>query len=184
LQSHSVAHLGNNGKGLGFCAGFTGPDCGSGSAAADSPTAAVKAADTTGCSIDCKRGTCKPVLNSYEYYCECPTGYTGWDCGVTTGSGILTHFTPPPFQPYPIPYYLQASTVYTPLSGVPRFPIPRSANSDSGFAIPRSANSDSPLKHHDLHGKEQLRRRCRAPLKAILRLMALRLKACILWYQC
>jgi hypothetical protein len=66
--------------------GFTGPDCGSGSAAADSPTAAVKAADTTGCSIDCKRGTCKPVLNSYEYYCECPTGYTGWDCGVTTGS--------------------------------------------------------------------------------------------------
>jgi len=43
-------------------------------------------------------------------------------------------------------------TVYTPLSGVPRFPIPR------------SANSDSPLKHHNLYGKQQLRRRCRAPL--------------------
>jgi len=45
-------------------------------------------------------------------------------------------------------------TVYTPLSGVPRFPIPR------------SANSDSPLKHHDLFWKQQLRmrRRCRAPL--------------------
>jgi len=38
-------------------------------------------------------------------------------------------------------------TVYTPLSGVPRFPISR------------SANSDFPLKRHDLHGKEQLRRR-------------------------
>jgi len=42
--------------------------------------------------------------------------------------------------------------LYTPLSGVPCFPIPR------------SANSDSPLKHHDLYGKQQLRRRCRAPL--------------------
>jgi len=60
------------------------------------------------------------------------------------------------------------STVYTPFSGVPRFPIPRSANSDS-------------LQHHNLHGKQQLRRRCRAPLKAILRLMALRYKACILY---
>jgi len=39
-----------------------------------------------------------------------------------------------------------------PFSGVPRFPIPR------------SANSDSPRKHHDLYGKQQLRRRCRAPL--------------------
>jgi len=46
----------------------------------------------------------------------------------------------------------RVNTVYTPLSGVPRFPIPR------------SANSDSPLKHHDLYGKQQLRRRCRAPL--------------------
>jgi len=61
------------------------------------------------------------------------------------------------------------NTVYTPFSGVPRFPIPR------------SANSDSPLKHHDLYGKQQLRRRYRAPLQAILRLMALRLKACILY---
>jgi len=33
------------------------------------------------------------------------------------------------------------STVYMPLSGVPRFPIPR------------SAHSDSPFKHHDLYGK-------------------------------
>jgi len=64
---------------------------------------------------------------------------------------------------------LNGRTVYTPLSGVPRFPIPR------------SANSDSPLKHHDLYGKQQLRRRCRAPLKAILRLTALRFKACILY---
>jgi len=60
-------------------------------------------------------------------------------------------------------------TVYAPSSGVPRFPIPR------------SANSSSPLRHHDLYGKQQLRRRCRAPLKAILRLMALRFKACILY---
>jgi len=64
---------------------------------------------------------------------------------------------------------LGTSTVYTPLNEAAPFPI---------F---RSANSDSPLKHHDLHGKQQLHRRYRAPLKAILRLMALRLKACILY---
>jgi len=58
-------------------------------------------------------------------------------------------------------------TVYTPSSGVPRFPILR------------SANSDSPLKRHDLYGKQQLHRRCCAPLTAILCLEALRLKACI-----
>jgi len=52
-----------------------------------------------------------------------------------------------------VPSSQYAYTVYTPLSGVPRFPIPR------------SANSDSPLKLHDLYGKQQLRRRCRAPLK-------------------
>jgi len=34
------------------------------------------------------------------------------------------------------------STVYTPLSGVPRFPISR------------SANSDSPLQRRDLYGKQ------------------------------
>jgi len=43
-------------------------------------------------------------------------------------------------------------TVYMPLSGVPRFPIPR------------SANSDSPLKYRNLYGKQQLRCRSRAPL--------------------
>jgi len=69
--------------------------------------------------------------------------------------------------PQAIPVFV--NSVYTPLSGVPRFPIPR------------SANSDSPLKHHDLYGKQKLRRRRRAPLKAILRLMALRFKACILY---
>jgi len=46
-------------------------------------------------------------------------------------------------------------TVYTPLSGVPRFPISL------------SANSDSPLKRHELYGKQRLRRRFRAPLKGV-----------------
>jgi len=55
-------------------------------------------------------------------------------------------------QSYVCGWLVVTCTVYRPLSGVPRFPIPR------------SANSDSPLKHHDLHGKQQLRRRCCAPL--------------------
>jgi len=59
--------------------------------------------------------------------------------------------------------------VYSPLSGVPRFPSSRSADGD--FA----------LEHHDLHRKEQLHRRFRAPPPAIFRLKALRLKAFILY---
>jgi len=59
-------------------------------------------------------------------------------------------------------------TVYTPSSGVPWSPISS------------SANSDSPLKRHDLYGKQQLRLQILRS-KAILRLMALHLKACMLY---
>jgi len=58
----------------------------------------------------------------------------------------------------------QPGTVYMPLSGVPPFPTPR------------SANSDFPNIHHDLHWKEQLRRRFHAPLTVIFRTKALRLR--------
>jgi len=65
------------------------------------------------------------------------------------GLGILW----PPITLILIRTRLNSITVHTPFSGVPRFPIKR------------SANSDSPLKRHDLYGRQQLRRRCRAPLK-------------------
>jgi len=49
-----------------------------------------------------------------------------------------------------------------------------------GFRFLRSANRDSLLKRRDLYGRQQLRRRFRAPLPAIIRFEALRLKACVL----
>jgi len=44
------------------------------------------------------------------------------------------------------------NTVYTPISGVSRFPVSR------------PANSDILLKRHDLYRKQQLRRQFHAPL--------------------
>lgn len=65
--------------------GFEGADCTRGSIATNGSTAAVTAS-TSGCNVNCQNGaSCKPVLNSQEYYCECRSGYTGWDCGVSTG---------------------------------------------------------------------------------------------------
>jgi len=65
------------------------------------------------------------------------------------------------------------NTVYTPLSGVPQFPISR------------SANSDSPLERHDLFWETHS---CVADfalrLKAIFRLMVLRYYTCTLYNPC
>jgi len=122
------------------------------------------------------------LSRGYEDHADYHSQVTAWKAdsvllGEDVTATLLTHTVSNP-PPSPICIYIKQgglgggmglSTVYTPLSGVPRFPIPR------------SANSDSPLEHHDLFGKERLRRRCRAPLKAILCLMALRLKACILY---
>ena len=59
--------------------GYWGASCSQASTTADAPA-------PNGTCTWCKHGTCKLLANSQnEYYCDCQTGYSSWDCGSATG---------------------------------------------------------------------------------------------------